>query len=199
MEDSAVIPASLEAAPTPRRFDFVHNLELRPVLEQAYTDSRRAVEQGDFRMALITSCGILEAIVTDALEHRGLSALPASGVPAQKWPIGRSKRGLPLQKVRDSFAAGAPVCQPSRGPIEITVRAARRRRYPSAMREGWAGASCRDERSGSWSVGMWFGGELSTGGKSIFQVLPKHRLEWIDAAVDNGHEQVSVCAPRLLE
>ncbi len=83
MEDSAVIPASLEAAPTPRRFDFVHNLELRPVLEQAYTDSRRAVEQGDFRMALITSCGILEAIVTDALEHRELSALPASGVPAK--------------------------------------------------------------------------------------------------------------------
>ncbi|MGC2535592.1 MAG: hypothetical protein WA350_02365, partial [Candidatus Sulfotelmatobacter sp.] len=35
-------------------------------------------------LALLTSCGILEAIVTDALEHRGLSALAASGAPAGK-------------------------------------------------------------------------------------------------------------------
>ncbi len=83
VDDSAVISASSEAAPTPRRFDFVHNLELRPVLEQAYTDSRRAVEQGDFCLALMTSCGILEAIVTDALEHTGLSALAALDVPAK--------------------------------------------------------------------------------------------------------------------
>lgn len=83
MDDSAVISASSEAAPPPRRFDFVHNPELRPVLEHAYTDSRHAVEQGDFYLALITSCGILEAIVTDALEHTGLSALAASGMPAK--------------------------------------------------------------------------------------------------------------------
>jgi hypothetical protein len=69
-----VISASTEAPP-PHRFDFVHNLELRPVVEQAYTDSRRALEQGDYDLALRTSCGILEAIVTDALEHKGLSAL----------------------------------------------------------------------------------------------------------------------------
>jgi hypothetical protein len=31
-----------------------------------------------------TSCGILEAIVTDALEHKGLSALTASDAPAGK-------------------------------------------------------------------------------------------------------------------
>src|SRR5260370_12919538 len=43
-DDGAVIAASSEA-PTPRRFDFVHNIELRPVVEQAYTDSRRALEQ----------------------------------------------------------------------------------------------------------------------------------------------------------
>ena len=83
MEDGPVVSASSEAPP-PRRFDFVHNPELRPVVEQAYTDSRRALEQGDYDLALRTSCGILEAIVTDALEHKGLSALAASGAPAGK-------------------------------------------------------------------------------------------------------------------
>ncbi len=83
MDDSAVISAFSGMAPTPRRFDFVRNPELRPVLEQAYTDSRRAVEQGNFDLALITSCGILEAIVTDALEHKGQGALAASGLPAK--------------------------------------------------------------------------------------------------------------------
>jgi hypothetical protein len=71
-------------APPPHRFDFVHNPELRPVIEQAYIDSRRAVEQSDYDLALRTSCGILEAIVTDALEHKGLSALLASGAPTEK-------------------------------------------------------------------------------------------------------------------
>ena len=52
-----------------RRFDFVHSGELRPVLEQAYRDSGRMFEQGSFELALITSCGVLEAILTDALEH----------------------------------------------------------------------------------------------------------------------------------
>jgi hypothetical protein len=32
----------------------------------------------------MNSCGVLEAIVTDALEHRGLSALIESGAPAEK-------------------------------------------------------------------------------------------------------------------
>jgi hypothetical protein len=54
------------------------------VIEQAYIDSRRAVEQSDYDLALRTSCGILEAIVTDALEHKGLSALLASGAPTEK-------------------------------------------------------------------------------------------------------------------
>ena len=83
MDDGPITsPSSL--APAPRRFDFVHNQELRPVLEQAYPDSRRALEQGDFDLALLTTCGILEAIVTDALEHKGLSSLAASGAPAGK-------------------------------------------------------------------------------------------------------------------
>src|SRR5260370_36951226 len=90
MEDGQAVSGSSETAP-PRRFDFVHNSELRPVVEQAYTDSRRALEQGDYDVALRTSCGILEAIVTDALEHKGLSALAASGAPAGKiagWCFG---------------------------------------------------------------------------------------------------------------
>ena len=39
---------------------------------------------------LRTSCGVLEAIVTDALEHKGVQALANSGAPAGKigdWPF----------------------------------------------------------------------------------------------------------------
>jgi len=75
---------SPQAAPPPHRFDFVHNAELRPVLEQAYADSRDALEQGSYGVALITSSGILEAIVTDALEYKGLDALASAGVPEGK-------------------------------------------------------------------------------------------------------------------
>jgi hypothetical protein len=82
-DDGPIISAS-SAAPPPHRFDFVHNLELRPVLEQAYADSRRALDDGDYNSALLTSCGILEAIVTDALENNGLAALVGSGAPAGK-------------------------------------------------------------------------------------------------------------------
>lgn len=81
MEDGPVVSASPEAPP-PRRFDFVHDPELRPVVEQAYTDGRRAFEQGDYDLALRTCCGILEAIVIDALEYKGLGELPASDTPA---------------------------------------------------------------------------------------------------------------------
>ncbi len=81
MGQAASASASSEA-PSPRRFEFVHNPELRPVVEQAYADSRRALEQGQYGPALLTSCGILEAIVTDALEHKGLGVLAAHEVPA---------------------------------------------------------------------------------------------------------------------
>ena len=82
MEDGTAVSAS--EAPPPRRFNFVHNPELRPVVEQAYTDGRRALEQGDYDLALLTSCGILEAIVTDALEHKGLADLATPGMPTGK-------------------------------------------------------------------------------------------------------------------
>jgi hypothetical protein len=78
---SASTSSGSSAAPPPRRFEFVHSLELRPVVEQAYVDSRHAIEQGNYDLALRTSCGILEAIVTDALEYKGLAALATSGAP----------------------------------------------------------------------------------------------------------------------
>jgi hypothetical protein len=68
----------------PRRFEFVHNSDLRQVLEQAYTDGRHALEQGEYDLAMRTSCGILEAMVTDALEHKGLSELAAFSAPGGK-------------------------------------------------------------------------------------------------------------------
>jgi hypothetical protein len=61
--------------PQPRRFEFVHDEEIRPVLEQAYSDSRDALEQHKYQAALTNTCGILEAIVTDALEHHGVDAM----------------------------------------------------------------------------------------------------------------------------
>jgi hypothetical protein len=81
--DSAIVSASTEA-PAPHRFDFVHNTEIRPVLERAYADSRSALAQGDYDLALMTASGILESIVTDALEHKGLTALIETGAPAEK-------------------------------------------------------------------------------------------------------------------
>jgi hypothetical protein len=60
--------ASTTAAPRPRRFDFVHEAELRPVLEQAFDDSRHALERGEPGLALILSAGVIEAVITDALQ-----------------------------------------------------------------------------------------------------------------------------------
>jgi hypothetical protein len=64
-----VVAASSGAAPRPRQFEFVHNVELRPVLEQAFADGRDALERGEFGLALILTCGVIEAVLTDALNH----------------------------------------------------------------------------------------------------------------------------------
>jgi hypothetical protein len=88
--DGATPAAQPQAAPAPRRFDFVHNVDLRAVLEQAYQESRDALEQGDYSSSLFTASGILESIVTDALEHRGLPAMESFGVPPGRivdWPF----------------------------------------------------------------------------------------------------------------
>jgi len=87
MEQASGALAQLDAAPltsadppAPRRFDFVHDAVLRPVLEQAYGDGSRALERADYRLALLTYAGILEAIVTDAL-HCEDEAVAGAGRP----------------------------------------------------------------------------------------------------------------------
>ncbi len=90
-ETQGVESASPAPAPLPRRFEFVHNTGLRPVLEQAYIDSKDALEDGGYGLALIQTSGILEAIVTDALEYKGIDALVDVAIPAGKigdWPFG---------------------------------------------------------------------------------------------------------------
>jgi hypothetical protein len=62
-------PSTPVEQPAPHRFDFVHNRDLRPVLEDAYVESRDALDRRDFELSLVTTCGILEAIITDALAH----------------------------------------------------------------------------------------------------------------------------------
>jgi hypothetical protein len=68
-QPDTVAAASTSVPPVTRRFDFVRHAPLRPILEQAFLDSGRALEQGDYALSVRTSCGILEAIITDALEH----------------------------------------------------------------------------------------------------------------------------------
>jgi hypothetical protein len=63
-------PLAGESAAPVRRFDFVHDSRLRPVISQAYADSRTKFDEGDLRQALVLSCSVLEAVITDALAHR---------------------------------------------------------------------------------------------------------------------------------
>jgi hypothetical protein len=63
----AVEAASTGAPPRPRRFEFVRNAELRPVLERAFDDSRDAFERGEFALALVLSSSVIESLLTDAL------------------------------------------------------------------------------------------------------------------------------------
>jgi hypothetical protein len=79
------VAASSVAAPSPRRFDFVHNAELRPILEQVFADSRDAFERRDFGVALMLSCSVIDALLTDALEHSGTSVASAFEAPITGW------------------------------------------------------------------------------------------------------------------
>jgi hypothetical protein len=81
-EDASTRIASPEPA-SPHRFDFVYNAALRPVLEQAYNDGRSAFDQADYKLALVTYCGILEAIITDALESVRVNELPPDAPDAK--------------------------------------------------------------------------------------------------------------------
>jgi hypothetical protein len=64
-------PARGSGTARPRRFDFVHDAALRPILERAFDDSHHALERGQYGQALILSCGVIEAIITDALQYFG--------------------------------------------------------------------------------------------------------------------------------
>jgi len=83
-------PASAAPAAGSPRFEFVHDPKLRPVLQQAHREAREALSRGDHVTSFRTSCGILEAILTDALEHAGGARLAAPGAPAgplADWPF----------------------------------------------------------------------------------------------------------------
>ena len=79
------VAASSTVSPRPRQFEFVHNVELRPVLEQTFDDSRDALARGDHGLALILACSIIEAVLTDALEHARARALDAERGPIADW------------------------------------------------------------------------------------------------------------------
>jgi hypothetical protein len=82
------VAASSGAAPRPRQFEFVHNADLRPILEQTFADSRDAFERGEFGLALILSCGVIEAVLTDALLHCG-SRIAECGLDFADWSFER--------------------------------------------------------------------------------------------------------------
>jgi hypothetical protein len=90
----AVAAASTSAPPRPRRFEFVHNAELRPVLERAFDDSRAAFERGEFALALVLSCSVIETLLTDALDAAANTAHDRSGGPSGPSPVG-DRRGAP--------------------------------------------------------------------------------------------------------
>jgi len=70
-----------EAAPAPRRFTFVHDADLRPRLEQAFLDGQAAFDRGACGLAVVTWASILEAVLTDALEHH----MAAPGRPVDRF------------------------------------------------------------------------------------------------------------------
>ena len=86
MDDLAVSSAT---PPPPRQFEFVHDTELRPVLEQTFADSRDALGRGDFGLALILSCGVIEAVLTDALDHARQQAHDAPEGGVADWSFER--------------------------------------------------------------------------------------------------------------
>jgi hypothetical protein len=83
------VAASSGAAPRPRQFEFVHDAELRPVLEQTFADSRDALERGEFGLALILSCGVIEAVLTDALDNARPRAHDAPDGRIADWSFER--------------------------------------------------------------------------------------------------------------
>ena len=149
MDDGPLISASSETPP--RRFDFVHNPELRPIVEQAYTEGRRALAQGDYSLALLTSCGILEAIVIYALEHKGLTALAAPDTPAGKIADWSFETRLAVAErtglIRSGCALLPAVARTYRDLTNADGESGPKSTVSERDARGCAGASCRDEGS----------------------------------------------------
>jgi hypothetical protein len=111
----AVAAASTGAPPRPRRFEFVRNAQLRPVLERAFDDSRDAFDRGEFALALVLSCSVIESLLTDGLDavanttddRRGgpSDSTEGFGGPPQPW---RRWSGPPSfeQRIAQAEAAG---------------------------------------------------------------------------------------------
>jgi hypothetical protein len=78
-------------APAPRRFEFVHDPDLRPRLEEAFAAGQTALDRGDFGEAVLAWASTLEAILTDALRHHHGGtpdgALAGAGAPLAEWPF----------------------------------------------------------------------------------------------------------------
>jgi hypothetical protein len=112
------VTATADMAPLGRRFEFVHNAQLRPILAEAFADGARALGSGDVNAAFVASCSILEAVITDALEKKGLQvsdwSFEARIEAAQREGlIGRGCARLPAaaRRYRELAAGGenAPV------------------------------------------------------------------------------------------
>jgi hypothetical protein len=113
MDDVAA--ASSGAAPRPRQFEFVHNAELRPVLEQAFDDSRAALERGEFGLALVLTCGVIEAVLTDALDP-----------PPPHCDFGEVSPELASKERRAAADETTKLEERSRGTFEMRIAAAER-------------------------------------------------------------------------
>jgi len=100
-----VTAASSSTGPRPRRFEFVHDAELRPILERAFDDSRDAFDRGEFGLALILSCGIIDALLADALQQAAGSGLPAASF--QDRIVAAERAGL----IRGACARLPPVAR----------------------------------------------------------------------------------------
>ena len=94
LSDMGDVAVASSAAPPAPRFEFVHNATLRPILERALDESARAFDEHDFSRSLITSCSILESILTDALESRAIMTGPAEAWSFDARIAAAEKSGL---------------------------------------------------------------------------------------------------------
>jgi hypothetical protein len=88
----AVAAASTGAPPRPRRFEFVRNAQLRPVLERAFDASRDAFDRGEFALALVLSCSVIESLLTDGLDVVANTTDDRRGGPSASTLSHRSRR-----------------------------------------------------------------------------------------------------------